>query len=67
MEGSDVDGAPYCEPYLREEILGLNGLDYCEQVTSVSSDAEPTVVEKPAVPEAKPPPKKPTKPRWLKL
>ncbi|XP_010930043.1 plant UBX domain-containing protein 1 [Elaeis guineensis] len=56
-------------PYLRDDILSLNGLDFTsEKVDPVTSEPEPPAVEtSPAVPDPKPPVKKPTKPKWLKL
>lgn len=56
-------------PYLRDDILSLNGLDFTtENADPVTSEQEPPAVEtSPAVPDPKPPVKKPAKPKWLKL
>ncbi|XP_008812422.2 plant UBX domain-containing protein 1-like [Phoenix dactylifera] len=56
-------------PYLRDDILSLNGLDLTpEKVDPISSGQEPPAVERPAaVPDPKPAVKKPAKPKWLKL
>jgi len=68
MVDSDFDNAVYNGPYLREDILSLNGLDLSrEQVSTISSDPEPVVVETSAVQEPKTAAKKPAKPKWLKL
>ncbi|XP_038978656.1 plant UBX domain-containing protein 1-like isoform X1 [Phoenix dactylifera] len=56
-------------PYLRDDILSLNGLDFTsEKADPVTSEPEPPAVgTSPAVPDPKPPEKKPAKPKWLKL
>ncbi|XP_074575418.1 plant UBX domain-containing protein 1 [Curcuma longa] len=56
-------------PYLRDDIISLNGLDLTtEQADPVHPEEEPKVVQIPSpVPDPKPPAKKPTKPKWLKL
>lgn len=56
-------------PFLREEIMSLNGLNLTsEPVEPVQSAPEPvTVVPPPDVQERKPAEKKLVKPKWLKM
>ncbi|KAK1270585.1 hypothetical protein QJS04_geneDACA014062 [Acorus gramineus] len=56
-------------PFLRDEILSLNGLDLVPEQSEVTHSApEPVVVEPPPpVQETKAEGKKPVKPKWLKL
>lgn len=65
----NLDDAVIQGPYLREDILSLNGLDFKDEQTSpVSSETGKTSGESSAAPpEAKPATKKTTKPKWLKL
>ncbi|KAK1318369.1 hypothetical protein QJS10_CPB04g01728 [Acorus calamus] len=56
-------------PFLRDEILSLNGLDLVPEQSEVTHSApEPVVAEPPPpVRETKAEGKKPVKPKWLKL
>lgn len=62
-------GSENTGPYLRDDILSLNGLTLPpKKVDNVNSEPEATVVKAPAAsPEPRPAAKKPTKPKWLKL
>ncbi|XP_058098370.1 plant UBX domain-containing protein 1 [Magnolia sinica] len=57
-------------PFLRDEIISLNGLDvFPEQAETVQSAPEPAVPEQPSPndPAPKPVVKKSVKPKWLKM
>lgn len=67
---SELAAAASAQPYLREDILSLNGLDFsCEQSNPDHSDLErPTTEASHDAPQsAEPVKKKATKPKWLKL
>lgn len=65
-KGSELVTTASARPYLREDILSLNGLDFPrKQVNHASSDGEILIAE--VSPPEQPSRKKPTRPKWLKL
>lgn len=67
---SELSEVASAGPYLREDILSLNGLDFPrEQKDHTNSEREIPIVEasRDVSEPAQPAKKKPTKPKWLKL
>ncbi|XP_042418493.1 plant UBX domain-containing protein 1-like [Zingiber officinale] len=64
----DLDSDNSKGPYLRDDIISLNGLDLTTEQADPVHPEEPKVVQIPSpVLDSRPPAKKPTKPKWLKL
>ncbi|XP_020112177.1 plant UBX domain-containing protein 1 isoform X1 [Ananas comosus] len=68
---SELNSEALTGPYLREDIRSLNGLELPskqEQADPANSQPEAPVIEAPPpASDPNPAPKKPTKPKWLKL
>ncbi|KAG6490945.1 hypothetical protein ZIOFF_052277 [Zingiber officinale] len=68
FDSCDLDSDNSKGPYLRDDIISLNGLDLTTEQADPVHPEEPKVVQIPSpVLDSRPPAKKPTKPKWLKL
>ncbi|GFP84956.1 tether containing ubx domain for glut4 [Phtheirospermum japonicum] len=63
------DGAPVAGPFLQEDVMSLQGLEFVAQQaeTAPQPAPEPVITGPSVVPEQKPTDKKKIKPKWLKM
>ncbi|KAL5984049.1 Plant UBX domain-containing protein 1 [Asimina triloba] len=70
LPNEDERVAANSEPFLRSDIISLNGLDaFCEETETIQSAPESATVKQPSprIPEPQPAVKKPVKPKWLRM